>query len=67
MFLSCEICSYPWRFMVVVFYNHVLNEHVVSVKSRLQHFTKEPQLIKYMNSKQYNTYYTYANKKFLCN
>lgn len=66
MFLSCEICSYPWHFIVIVFYMCLMNMWSL-LKSRLQHFTKEPQLIKYMNSKQYNTYYTYANKKFLCN
>lgn len=66
MFLSCEICSYPWGFMVIVFYMCLMIMWSL-LKSRLQHFTKEPQLIKYMNSKQYNTYYTYANKKFLCN
>lgn len=40
MFLSYEICSYPWRFMVIVFYNHVLNEHVVSVKIKAAAFYK---------------------------
>lgn len=40
MFLSCEICSYPWRFMVIVFYSHVLNEHVVSVKIKAAAFYK---------------------------
>lgn len=25
MFLSCEICSYPWRFMVIVFYMCLMN------------------------------------------
>lgn len=40
MFLSCEICSYPWRFMVIVFYMCLMNMWSSSVKIKAAAFYK---------------------------